>query len=388
MIEAFVYPVSAVMKFWHWLLAGVFGMESSHSWVASIILLVITVRALIAPLQWYSYRTTRVLVLMRPRLAQIEREYGTEHTPEAIEQRDRARRELHKEYSYNPFAGCLPALIQIPFFLGLYRLVLWMAIPASSRGHSLGVLSPSEVESFRQATLLGVPLPAYMSMTQEQFSQLGTTLHDVRSLAVPMLIAAVCFTTFNMLVSQARTRSTLDWSSPVAHRVHTFVWFLIPFTAVAITTAGLTGLVPIALLLYWVSGNSWTIMQTSLLWYLMVKKFPLDDDHRTHMLEAKQVALGKRRELKEKKRAKRRRKLKALAKPSTLPQVRRELQEEAAAEKAAKARAKAEKRAAAVERRAATQEVARRRRAQKQQMQQMQPPKHAKNPQGGRHRKR
>lgn len=367
MIEAFVYPVSAVMKLWHGLLAGVFGMESSPSWVASIILLVVTVRALIAPLQWYSYKTTRTLVLMRPRLAEIERKYGAELTPEGVAEKQRVTKELHKEYSYNPFAGCLPALIQIPFFLGLYRLVLWMAIPASSHGHSLGVLSAGEVESFRQATLFGVPLPAYMSMTPEQLTHLGTSLDDVRSLALPMLVAAVCFTTLNMLLSQARTRSTLDWSSPVAHRVHTFVWIMIPVAAIGITVAGLTGLVPIALLLYWVSGNSWTFLQTIVLWYLMVKKFPLDDDHRTHLSETKETVLEQRRAARQKKHSRRRKKMSVLVKPSTLPQVRRELKDELAAEKAEKAEAKAEKKRIDAQRRAATREASKRKRQQIQQ---------------------
>ncbi|SDL99029.1 YidC/Oxa1 family membrane protein insertase [Corynebacterium mycetoides] len=357
MIEAFVYPVSAVMKFWHWLLAGVFGMESSPSWVASVILLVVTIRGLIAPLQWYSFKTSRLLVLMRPRLAAIEQEYSAEVSAESIKAKEQATKAVHKEYQYNPFAGCVPALIQLPFFLGLYRLLLWMAVPASAGGRPLGVLSPAEVESFRESTLLGVPLPAYMSMTPEQFAHLGTTLSDVRALAVPMLVAAVCFTTFNMVVSQIRTRSTLEWGNPTAHRVYAFVWVLVPLAALGITIAGLTGLVPIALLLYWVSGNLWTLLQTVVLWYLVVRVFPLDDAHLTHMSEAKEAEMLRRRGEREKKRSRRRRKLSAVANPSTLPAVRRELQAEKAAEKAEKAEAKAEKKRRAAERRAAVKEA-------------------------------
>ena len=367
MIDAFVYPVSAVMKFWHWLLAGVFGMESSNSWVASVVLLVVTIRIVIVPLQWYTYKTARVVVLMRPRLAEIEAQYADEITPESIQAHERAKKELHKEYNYNPLAGCLPALIQIPFFLGLYRLLLRMAVPSSSAGHSLGVLSPAEVESFRASTLLGVPLPAYVSMTPEQFAHLGTTLADVRALAIPMLLAAVCFTTLNLAISQIRSRSTLDWGSALAHRSYVFIWALVPVAGLGLAFAGLTGLVPIALLLYWVSGNFFTFIQTIVLWYLMVKLYPLADDHRAHILEKKSVELSHRREARDKKRSRRRRKLSAMSNPSTYAQVRAEIRAEKDADKAAAEEAKAEKKRANAQRREAMREIRRKRIAERKQ---------------------
>ena len=367
MIDAFVYPVSAVMKFWHWLLAGVFGMESSNSWVASVVLLVVTIRIVIVPLQWYTYKTARVVVLMRPRLAEIEAQYADEITPESIQAHERAKKELHKEYNYNPLAGCLPALIQIPFFLGLYRLLLRMAVPSSSAGHSLGVLSPAEVESFRASTLLGVPLPAYVSMTPEQFAHLGTTLADVRALAIPMLLAAVCFTTLNLAISQIRSRSTLDWGSALAHRSYVFIWALVPVAGLGLAFAGLTGLVPIALLLYWVSGNFFTFIQTIVLWYLMVKLYPLADDHRAHISEKKSRELERRREVRGKKRSRRRRQLSALPNPSSYAQVRRDIRAEKAADKAAAEEAKAEKKRLNAQRREALREIRKRRIAERKQ---------------------
>ncbi|WP_165165401.1 membrane protein insertase YidC [Corynebacterium qintianiae] len=371
MIEAFVYPVSAVMKFWHWLLAGVFGVESSHSWVASVILLVVTIRGLIAPLQWYSYKTSRLLVLMRPYLARIEKKYAGQVTAKSVKEKEKAKKALHKEYSFNPFAGCVPALLQLPFFLGLYRLLLWMAVPSSSAGRSLGVLSPAEVESFRESTLLGVPLPAYMSMSPEQFAHLGTTLDSVRSLAVPMLTAAVCFTTFNLVLSQIRLRSTMEWENPMSHRIYKFVWAMVPLAALGITMAGLTGIVPIALLLYWVSGNFWTFLQTITLWTLVVRVFPLDDDHVAHMAEAKDAELERRRAKREKQRTRRRKKMSVLTRPATFPSVRRELKEEKAAEKAAKLDAKAEKKRLSAERKAAIREANKRERGAKKENTQM-----------------
>jgi len=49
LLEAFVWPVSAVMKMWQWLLAQVLGVSPDTAWVLSIVLLVITVRAILVP---------------------------------------------------------------------------------------------------------------------------------------------------------------------------------------------------------------------------------------------------------------------------------------------------------------------------------------------------
>lgn len=391
MIEAFVYPVSAVLKFWHWLLADVAGVASSPSWVVSIVLLVVTVRSLIAPLQWTSIKTGRRAVLMRPHLAAIERKYAGEVSAEAVREMEAAKKQVHKDHEYNPFAGCLPALVQLPFFLGLYRLLLWMAVPQSSIGHSLGILSPEEVESFRSATLAGVPLPAYMSMSEEQFAHLGTTLGDVRSLAIPLLITAVFFTSGNMVLTQIRSRSTLEWENPLSLRVYRFMWVIVPLAGAGIALAGLTGLVPVALLLYWVTGNLSTLVQSIVLWIMVVRVFPLTAEHRNHIAEQKakqQDAAGRKRQAA---RQRRRRQVAALARPSTLPAVRREIAEEKAAERAQRDRVKAAKKQIAAQRGAVIREDNKRQRqALKQQRgQQKEAPsggRHsAKTPRSGRH---
>lgn len=364
MIEAFVYPVSAVMKFWHWLLSGVFDVANSPAWVGAVILLVVTIRAFIAPLTWLSYKTSRLVVIMRPKLAAIEREFGSDTTPEGVKKHEEARRQVHKEHRYNPFAGCFPALLQLPFFLGLYRLLLWMAVPERALGHSLGLLSPDEVTSFQQASFFGVPLPAYVSMTPEQFAHLGTTLDDVRSVALPMLACAVFFTTFNLILSQIRTRSTLEWDNKAARRIYRFVWLIVPLVPLMIGMAGLTGKVPVALLLYWFTGNLWTLAQTAVLWSLLVRAHPLDEDAREHILTSRETRFAQRRGVKEKKRSRRRRRASALLHPTTLPAVRRELAQEKAEEKRLRAEEKAEKKELARQRGAARKEANRRARAE------------------------
>lgn len=347
MLEAFVYPVSAVMKFWHWLLADVFSAAPDTAWVASIVLLVLTVRGFLLPFNWQVFRSSRQSLMMRPEMARLEERYGGSTDPEDVAAYDKAVRELQREHGFNPLAGCIPPLVQIPFILGLYRLLIWMSVPENGRtGANIGLLTPADIESFLNASFLGIPLPAYVSMNAEQFAALGTTEPEVRSVAIPLLICAIIFTTFNTFLSQLRSRTHMDWSQSMSFGVYRFMWWMLLLVPIMLAVAGLTGLIPVALLLYWFLGNLWTLGQTAVMWWMLVRKFPLSDDHRAHILTSRTEAVNERRQGKREKReakwSRRRRQAIALTRPSTIPQVRRDIAAEKSAEKQERKGAKAE----------------------------------------------
>lgn len=192
--DMFMYPVSAVMKLWHLLFQNVFGLEDSVSWLISIPFLIVTVRGLIAPLTWYSARSGRIGALIRPRMQALDKEYAEVTDTDEIRDYQKKKQALFDEYSYRPAMGCIPPLIMIPVFIGLYRLLLLMANPleggsgdvgadaaadagaaagaagAAGSGagiapaESIGLLTAAEVSDFRNTEFLGIPLPAFASM--------------------------------------------------------------------------------------------------------------------------------------------------------------------------------------------------------------------------------
>lgn len=347
LLEAFVWPVSAVMKMWHWLLAQVLGVSPDTAWVLSIVLLVITVRAFLVPFNWSTYRSTRMMLMMRPEQERLEKCYGDSTDPEDVAAHDEALKELNKDYGYNPVTGCIPPLVQIPFILGLYRLLMWMSVPENGRTDSnIGLLTPEDAASFLDASFMGVPLPAYVSMSAEQFSALGTTSEDVRAVAIPLLIFALAFTTLNTFVSQLRSRTHLDWNATVSRNVYTWMWSMLVIIPVVLGFVGMTGLIPVALLLYWFLGNLWTLSQSVIIWYMLVKKYPLREEHKEQIHTSRTKVLGEKREEKRaKKNARhswRRRRLSALVRPATIPQVSRDIKAEKEAMKAERKNAKAE----------------------------------------------
>lgn len=84
----------------------------------AIILLTISIRTLLIPLTVYAHRTNRRLQELRPRLAELQRRYRHDHPRLSVE-----TMRLYREYRINPYAGILPALIQLPLLLGLYQTI-------------------------------------------------------------------------------------------------------------------------------------------------------------------------------------------------------------------------------------------------------------------------
>ncbi|WP_257202765.1 membrane protein insertase YidC [Corynebacterium cystitidis] len=336
MLEAFVFPVSAIMKLWHWLMADVFSLDNSTAWVISIILLVVTVRSLIAPFTWSLYKSGRMSMLMRPEKAEINAKYAEQTSAEAIEAEKKETAALHKKYGFHPLAGCVPPLIQIPAILGLYRLLLWLSRPNLEHSNTIGLLDAADIASFRSAEFFGAPLPAFFTMPDEALAALGTTSDEVRSVIIPLLILAIIFTTSNLWISVARGYTVLVWSSRVSRGMMKMSVVLACIMPFFILLLGLSGALPVALLMYWVGNNLWTATQTVLFWVVLVRRYPLDDVHREFNDNQRATVKQELADKKSVKRDRRARKRRALRHPSTIGQVRRELADEKQAARQAK----------------------------------------------------
>ena len=110
------YATSFVLLAFHRLFGDLFGPASGIAWVLSIIGLTLVIRAALIPLFVKQIKSSRNMQLIQPKARELQKKYG--HDRERLAQETM---KLYKETGTNPFASCLPILVQMPIFLALFR---------------------------------------------------------------------------------------------------------------------------------------------------------------------------------------------------------------------------------------------------------------------------
>jgi YidC/Oxa1 family membrane protein insertase len=89
------------------------------NWGWSIIIVTALIKLLFYPLSQASGRSMAKMRTVAPRMKQIQETFKDDR-----EKLGRAMMDLYKKEKINPLAGCLPMLVQIPFFISFYRVLL------------------------------------------------------------------------------------------------------------------------------------------------------------------------------------------------------------------------------------------------------------------------
>jgi YidC/Oxa1 family membrane protein insertase len=90
----------------------------THSWGLSIILTTVVLRILMYPLNQWSMRSMRSMQEISPLIKAIQEKYKKEPSKAQAE-----LMALYREKKVNPFSGCLPLIIQMPFLIGMFDLL-------------------------------------------------------------------------------------------------------------------------------------------------------------------------------------------------------------------------------------------------------------------------
>ena len=117
-ITPLYYLISVVLVGWHRVFGAIFGPESGASWALSIIFLTLVIRAALIPLFVKQIKSSRNMQLIQPKVKELQKKYG--HDRERLAQETM---KLYKDSGTNPFASCLPILLQMPIFFALFRLI-------------------------------------------------------------------------------------------------------------------------------------------------------------------------------------------------------------------------------------------------------------------------
>lgn len=98
-------------------LAGVF-----HSAGLAIIAFTVIVKTIMLPLTVKSIRSSKAMQDLQPKIRELQKKHGNDR--QRVSQETMA---LYQQYQVNPMAGCLPMIIQIPIFLGVYQSIMQLS---------------------------------------------------------------------------------------------------------------------------------------------------------------------------------------------------------------------------------------------------------------------
>lgn len=211
-----------------------FGVLSS--WALTIILFTLLIKIVTLPLTLQSLRSSKATARLQPQLKLLQKQYGKDR-----EKMLAAQQQLYKENGVNPLAGCLPTLIQMPIWIGLYQALLFLA---NSPDPQNSVLASSH---FFWISNLGITELAGLT-------GIANAGIDVIFRWPPVIPILALLTGVTGWVSQ-KMMMQMQSTDPSQQQMQTMFQFM-PIMFIFFSLS-----VPSGLVLYWVANNVFTMLQ-------------------------------------------------------------------------------------------------------------------------------
>ena len=259
------FLVSWIMIGWHWLFAELLGIPYPGAyWSLSIIGLVVVIRIMLIPLFVRQIKAQRNMQMLQPKVREIQKKYKGD--------RERLQQEtmkLYKETGTNPFASCLPIILQAPFLFALFRVLDGIAkdIPRGAF-----TTHPAMFESAGAATIFGAPLSA-------SFLDAPNVQTKIIAIVMVVLMTLTTFLTQRQIMRKNMPKEALE--GPFAQQQKILLYVL----PLVFAISGVY--FPLGVVLYWLTSNIWTMSQQ----FYVIRRMPApgtpaEEAHRRR-LEAK-----------------------------------------------------------------------------------------------------
>jgi YidC/Oxa1 family membrane protein insertase len=164
-----------------------------HSYAAAILALTTVIRLVLWPLQTKANQSMRKTAVLAPKMQELKEKYKDDPT-----KMNQEVMKLYKQYGINPVGGCLPMVIQIPIFFGLYKM---LAQAVELRGQKfLWVHDLSQPDTVAHLPVLGWPIniiPLCMAATQIWLMQMTPKTGDSTQRRImmftPLIFLFICY---------------------------------------------------------------------------------------------------------------------------------------------------------------------------------------------------
>jgi YidC/Oxa1 family membrane protein insertase len=252
-LDFIYYPVSFIMWVWHKVFGFVLGEDNGFAWALSVVFLVFTLRLILYKPFVSQVRSMRKMQEMAPEMQKLRKKYANDRQKLATEMQ-----KLQQQNGANPLMGCLPILVQIPVFIGLFH-VLREFKPGKTENY---FFNAQENASFVDSSLLGSKLGSAIWPLQNTASveALGGNYVSQWLVMIPLMIMAGVFTHITARHSVARQQAQIAAgtaaANPQAEIMQKLMLYVFPIGVVVGAP-----FLPLAVLFYWVSNNLWTLWQ-------------------------------------------------------------------------------------------------------------------------------
>jgi len=215
----------------------VYPIMGSQSYWFSIVLLTVSVRILLIPLTVKQVKSTRVMQELAPEIKKLQAKHKNDKT-----KLNEEMMALYKERGFNFLAGCWPLLAQMPFFFALYQVIYAQVIEG-------------EPNVLIGKTFFGVPLQQHWLALQgwdKVFSAAGLTI-----LVLTTVMSLTTYISQRQLMSKQTAQ--VNPQQQTIMRVMPLLFFVFAVN------------VPLAVIIYWVTTNFWSVGQQ----YFLLRAMPL-----------------------------------------------------------------------------------------------------------------
>lgn len=113
-----------------------------NDWGLAIIIVTIIFRIIVAPLMHKQAKSNFQMQKIQPKIAEIQQKYSDDRVRMGEE-----TQKLYAEAKFNPLAGCLPMLLQLPIFMALFQVLREMGDREEVHDFTFYNLVPNLVET-------------------------------------------------------------------------------------------------------------------------------------------------------------------------------------------------------------------------------------------------
>ena len=251
------WAIEAILVAFHTVITTL-GMnpDDGLTWVLSIVGLVLVVRAALIPLFVKQIKSQRRSLEIAPQLKKIQDKYKGKKDQFSREAMSRETMDLYKKTGTNPLSSCLPLLLQMPIFFGLFSVLQHAQDQSAANPAGVGLLNAELSKSFGAAELWGAPLHLAINNAE------GNILVIVIASIMVVLMTTSQFITQLQIMSKNQTPEMQ--SSPM-YKQQRMLLYLLPLVFLF---SGFT--FPLGVMFYWLVSNFWTMVQQ----FLVIRNMP------------------------------------------------------------------------------------------------------------------